>query len=107
MSMQTDNQLKISLLWIRATFLSHVIACRLRKVQSSYRNLTDLTILQVNSEMGKEQSEYNSNINLEFDRKPTKLGERVSSNDRIDSVQPELFGLVPPISHHRSASEMI
>lgn len=81
---------RLPLFWIRTAFLTHVIAGRLRKVQSSNCNFTDLAILQVNP------TNLNGHFNYFIGRKcyvlvvkPTKLDEMVFSIDLIDFVQLE------------------
>lgn len=49
-SVKTDDQLKVSLFGVRSAFLPHVVAGCFRKVKAADCDLSDLTVLQIDSE---------------------------------------------------------
>lgn len=49
MRMQTDDELKVSLLRIRTALFTHVVARCFRKVEATHRDFAHLTTLQVDT----------------------------------------------------------
>lgn len=95
-SMEPNNQLKVSLLRIWTAFFTHIITGCLRKMQTTDSYFTHLSTLQINTVKKKIPNIFAffclqiRTLILKLE-KLTALDEMVSSIDPIGSVQFELF----------------